>query len=515
MTAEKEQPVPPRSYLLLILLFSGLKLLLHFLANSNYGLHSDELYYISLGKHLQWGYLDNGPFTPAVAAFIAQINESSTFLYRLLPTIFSAATVCLAGLASWYLGGGRLAIAISCTAMLCSPAYLATGYFLQPVAFEQFFWTAGAFFLLRFFQTQRLFLLLIASASFACGTLNKYSVIVYFVALVAGLLIYNRKDFKPAAIWAVIAAGLLIIPNLMWQINNDLPFLRYLTVLKEKTVEPNAGEFLLQQLLAHGSGLAVWSAGLISLLFWPALRRYRFLAFATLLIIAFFTISGGKIYYTLGAFPLLFAAGSVCWEKLLCKAPRFWTYNLFCLHLLPVLVALPAIIPVLPLHHMFGYFKAVAPYTAHTALLEWPDGNKHDLPAFYADMLGWPELSAQVDSAYKTLNQTQKNDMMIVTDGYAVTAALSHFKKPDLPAVHTCDNSITQWSAADPESGNVLLITCKSQADVSRLARKTLLLNTFTQPHAIGHGTKTYLLIRPLPAFSDWYKSERKKFVGR
>ncbi|PST83952.1 hypothetical protein C7T94_04195 [Pedobacter yulinensis] len=514
MIAENKYTALPASYRLLILGFVLCKIILHFAANANYGLHADELYYIALGKNLQPGYLDNGPFTPWIAALYPAGRDISAFVYRLLPTLFSAATVGLSGLAAFRLGGGRLAVAITCTALLCSPAYLATGYFLQPVAFEPFFWTAGAFFLLRYVQTAQPAQAVWASLAFALGILNKYSTLLYFLALLPGLLISFRRTQQGSPFWPAVLPGLLLLlPNLFWQIQHDFPFVRYLSVLKANTPETGAWNFLLEQVLAHGSGLAVWSAGLVALLFLPHFRPYRFLGSAMLAILVFFMYSGGKIYYMLGAMPLLLAAGGVCWEKLLGRLAAFWTYNLFALHLL-VLAALPALVPILPLQAMLNYFNTTASYTANTALLEWPDGRKHQLPAFYADMLGWETLTMQADSAYRALDPATKSRLTVVTDGYAVTAALIHYKPASFPAVHACDNSVLEWSFPRLPDGPILFITDKSTAGVSALAPQAVLLCTFRQPTAIGNGTNTFLLPSPQPGFSAWYRAEREKFTG-
>ena len=40
----------------LIYIFCGIKLLIHFLTNTKYGLHRDEYLYWSDGLHLDWGF---------------------------------------------------------------------------------------------------------------------------------------------------------------------------------------------------------------------------------------------------------------------------------------------------------------------------------------------------------------------------------------------------------------------------------------------------------------------------
>src|SRR5438270_8534293 len=85
------------------------KLLLHlFTSVRNYGYFRDELYYLDLARHLDWGYVDCAPLI-AVYAKIALLLGGSLAALRILPALAGTALVALSILIARELGGGRYA----------------------------------------------------------------------------------------------------------------------------------------------------------------------------------------------------------------------------------------------------------------------------------------------------------------------------------------------------------------------------------------------------------------------
>lgn len=504
----------PKNYQLLISGFALAKLALHFAANANYGLHADELYYIALSKHLQWGYLDNSPLIGFITAFSRLCFGESAFAYRVFPTLFSAATVYLTGLATYNLGGKKLAITLTGAAMLCSPAYLATSYFLQPVAFEQFYWTAMGFCLLRYIQTGKQSFIYSCAILLGLGILNKYTILIYAFAIGIGILITKSRQKIQLSnlLMPAFICLLFVLPNILWQIQHHFPVLRYVSIVKSHQGYKGISDYLFQFFFMHGSAVAVWLAGLGYLLFSKQHIDYRFIAWAFVFTaITLFTLQG-KIYYGLGAFPLLFSAGGVCWEEMLKRSAAFFRYCFFAVLALPALIALPAVIPILPFNGMLYYFKLMRTYTHITQPLMWEDGQAHPIPQFYADMLGWRELAQLANKAGSLLTAEQRKHAVILTEQYPVTGAVSYYSSDQLPIISP-NNSFIIWSPKELKADYVIYFSRKGKGEISALANGITDAGTLQRPLAREHGIHVYVLYQTSAILKEKYLQQRNKFL--
>ncbi len=501
----------------LIFAFALVKLVVHFVANHNYGIHGDELYYIALSRHLEWGYLDNSPLIAFVAKISAWCFGESVFAWRVIPSLFSALTVGLVGLITRDLGGRRFAISVACLGMICSPALLATSYFLQPVAFDIFLWTLLGFLLIRFIQTEKSPYLYGAAVAIGVGILNKYTILLYVIVLLSGLLLTpQRRLINPINLVEAFAIALLIsAPNLIWQGTHHFPVFNYLGVVSKHNMYPGAGELLFQLTFFHGAGMAVWLAGLSYLLFdQQEIGKYRFLAIAFLLIVVALILLRGKIYYSLGAFPVLFAIGGICWEIMLHRFKYIPQAILLGLIIVTSLIALPVVLPALPFNTTKAYIQLMRRYTTLTQPFQWDDGQLHSLPQFYADMLGWQKLAAKTAGVCRQIGGYDCRQSVILTDAYAVAGALSFYLPAYSPQVISADNSLLLWSSKTLYQQRVIYLSRESLATVSALAEGVQFIGTVQNPDASVRGMNIYLLNKPNEVLKQRYQSARQKFLG-
>src|SRR5450755_4338171 len=115
--------LPPLATGVLIAL-CAVKLLLHiFTSLRHYGYFRDELYYLDMARHLDWGYVDAAPLI-AVYSRAAMLMGGSLAALRTLPALAGSALVALTMLIARELGGGWYAQLLAGIAILLCPAFL-------------------------------------------------------------------------------------------------------------------------------------------------------------------------------------------------------------------------------------------------------------------------------------------------------------------------------------------------------------------------------------------------------
>src|SRR5271163_4370239 len=86
--------LPPIATGILIAVCAG-KLLLHLLTSvQRYGYFRDELYYLDLARHLDWGYVDCAPLV-ALYAKAALLLGGSLAVLRMIPALAGVALIVL------------------------------------------------------------------------------------------------------------------------------------------------------------------------------------------------------------------------------------------------------------------------------------------------------------------------------------------------------------------------------------------------------------------------------------
>jgi 4-amino-4-deoxy-L-arabinose transferase-like glycosyltransferase len=243
------------------------KLLLHLATASRYGYFGDELYFMACGEHLDWGYVDQPPLVALVAWLVRHTLGTSLLAMRLPSALAGAALVLLAALLARELGGGRFAMGLAALSVALAPVYLVMHYLFTMNAFEPLFWTACALVVVRLVKTgdQRLWLAFGAIAGL--GLQNKYSMAVFAGALVAGVVLSpERRAFAKPWIWlGGLVAGLVFLPNVIWNVQHGWPFLELMRNIRAsgRDVVVSPAEYVLRQVLNMGPTAApVWLAGL-------------------------------------------------------------------------------------------------------------------------------------------------------------------------------------------------------------------------------------------------------------
>jgi 4-amino-4-deoxy-L-arabinose transferase-like glycosyltransferase len=257
--------LPPLAVAILIVL-CAVKLLLHiFISVRHYGYFRDELYYLDMARHLDWGYVDAAPLI-AVYAKIALWMGGSLAALRILPALAGAALVALTMLIALELGGGRYAQLVSGIAALLCPAFLSVDSLLTMNVFEPLFWMSCIWVVIRILRTGDSRLWLWFGVLAGLGLENKHSTLSFGFAVVVGLLpTQHRREFARPWIWiAGLIALALFLPNIVWQIRHHFPTIEDLANVRRegKNVVLGPLAFVKEQVMdMHPILFPVWVAG--------------------------------------------------------------------------------------------------------------------------------------------------------------------------------------------------------------------------------------------------------------
>jgi 4-amino-4-deoxy-L-arabinose transferase-like glycosyltransferase len=403
----------------LIILLAIIKFILPFiLPAAIYELHRDEYLYYEQGQHLALGYLENPPLI-SYMAMISSWFGGSEFVIKCWPALAGAATLILTCMLTAELGGNRFAQFLAGLGIM-SGAYMRIHYLFQPNFLDIFFWTLAIYFLVRFINSGRSYLIYCMVFSLAFGWWSKYSILFMIIALLGGLLLtQHRKIFTKKHTWMAAGAGiLLVVPNLVWQYLHNWPLIHHMNELRETQLGYiSPFDFLKEQLLMLISFSPVWIIGLFWLL---KNNKYRIVGYIYLLIILLLMFGSGKGYYALGAYPMLIAAGAVAWQNLSLK--KIWIRpTLATLILVTMVLIVPALLPIWEPQQLAAFNKK------NKVENKWEDQQLHPISQDFGDMLGWKELAVKSETYFQSLPDSIKTRTIIFCGNYGQAGSLKFY----------------------------------------------------------------------------------------
>ena len=475
----------------ILAILTGVTLFLHALAIRHYGFFRDELYYMACARHLAWGYIDQPPLVALVARISHRLLGNSLVAIRAFPALAGAAVVLFTGLFARDLGGGRFAQFLAAIAILFAPACLAFSSFYSMNAFEPLFWLGCAWIALRILQGASPRLWLLFGLIAGLGIENKHTMIVFGFALVCGLLFSGHARLvKSSWFWLGGAVAFLIfLPNLHWEVTHGFPqieVVRNAQLFKNEQI--GLGRFFFDQaLFVQPLTYLLCLGGMAWVFFEKEGKRYAFLGWTYLVVLAVFIALDGKSYYVVPVYPILVAAGAVAFEHALHS--RAFRASFVALLLLGGLVALPLGLPILPVNVFLRYLRVVPYGTVKTER----DATVA-LPQLYADMFGWQNLAEQIARVYDSLPPDERPGCAIAAGNYGEAGAIDYYGPAlGLPPAISGHNSYYDWGPRNYSGSCVILFG----------ERSTELTQYFGEVHRVATITNPYVMPseRNVPVF--------------
>ncbi len=162
---------------------------------------------------------------------------------------------------------------------------------------------------------------------------------------------------------------------------------------------------------------------------------------------------------------------------------------------LPYLYFIPQLTPILP----------IETYVSYKGLEEI--GGRVELTGDYADMFGWEEQVALVDSVYRSLSPNEQANCVLWAENYGEAGALKILrKKYDLPNPISRHGSFWSWGYGNPEAA-VWISLGNETPSVEYVFEEVELVKLITHRYAIGeeNGIPLYICRKPQIDIPQWW----------
>jgi 4-amino-4-deoxy-L-arabinose transferase-like glycosyltransferase len=422
--------------------------ILHIATNGRYGFHRDELQVLDDARHLDWGFIVYPPFTPFIERVGLELFGVSLIGLRMFSVLAQAIALIITGLMARELGANRLAQVVAALAVAVSPLPLFEGTEFQYSTFDYLWFVLIAYFFIRLLKSENPRWWLAIGAAIGFGMMTKYTMGFFVVGIVGGVFFTPaRRYLKSPWLWCGATLAILIfLPNLVWQIRHGFVSLRFLQHIHARDVsQGRANGFLLGQFLVS-TNLLVSPLGLAGLFYFVAApdgKRYRLMGWLYLLPLVLLFLAKGRAYYLAPTYPMLFAAGSVLWERWTSSISLVWSRVVqgvtFAALAIGGVIAAALILPINP----------------HISTNNFALRNNGDL----REEIGFTDLVAAVAKVRDSLPSSEQASVGILTGNYGETGAIDLYGPAyNLPQALSGTNTAWFRGYGNPPPGTLIVV---------------------------------------------------------
>lgn len=447
--------------------------IVHLLTAGRYDFFRNELYFIVCGRHPAFGYVDQPPVIPLLAA-LTQAGGTNVWLLRLPAAIAAILLIPLCVAFAQLLGAGTRGAWLAAIAAASSPLITAMTATFTTSTFEPLAFSAVAYYVTRASIRNEPRALLWAGLIAGLTFEAKYGIAIWCAGLVIGLVLFGpRHLLRTREAWAAAGiAALIALPNIAWQIAHGLPFLEIVHNDNAGNLTGTPFVFTLDQIFSVNFLLApLWIAGIVAPFVSARLRQFRFLAVAFVVTALLVFGTHGKSYYMAGAYPAMFALGAAACTLLPRALVALWAV----LAAANGILALPLVLPVespaalrVALDHM-----ALRPKPVEIAGIGSP------LMEVFSDEFGWRDLARTVERIYASLPPAERAKTAIFAENYGDAGAIDVLGA-NLPPVIGGNNQYYLWGPRGYDGSSVIAVNvdparwaqfCDSARIVARFGR--------------------------------------------
>ncbi len=474
---------------------------LHLATSTRYGYFRDALYYLACSEHLAFGYVDQPPLIAVIGWFTRHTLGTSLPALLLWSALAGAARIILTAAFARELGAQRFGTVLAAVLAATPGVWWVIDHQFAMNAFEPLLWGGLAYVILRLIKTGNPKLWLVFGAIAGVGLQTKYSIVMFASALILGVLVSRQHKllFTPWILAGGAIAFLIFLPNLIWNIQHDFPFLELMRNIRAtgKDVVLSPVMYLVQQvLMMNPASFPFWFGGLLFYFFSRDAKNYRALGWTFVITIALFLITRGKDYYSAAAYVIVLAAGATATERLLARFPRQLILRTACFVWLAlgVLPLLPLVLPVLPIDTFLRY-QAHLPFEVPKTERSFVG---ETLPQYYADEFPWPGLVAEVARVYHSLTPEEQKRAAIYGNNYGQAAAVDFFgPQYGLPKAISGHQNYFLWGPRH-YTGDIMIILGEEEDEAGDDFESCRVAATLNNPYAYRYENRPVLLCRGL-----------------
>ncbi len=444
----------------LLALAGGISTLLLLTAlHPDYGWFLDEMYYLACARHPALGYPDHPPVAPLLLALHHALFGDALLGVRIWPALCGLGTMLLAARVAWRLGGSLASQILAAICIAGAPILLAVFSIYSSNCFDVFFWTLALTALIELGHTGDRRLWWVVGAAIGLGLESKHTIAILGVAIAGGTLLSSaRTQLLGRDVWIGVGIALaLFLPNLWWQVDHDWMSLElYASADRDSNIESSVLEVLDGQIGGFNPAtVPIWSAGLYLLLFSTRGRQHRQVGWTAAILFAVLLLGGrSRPDRIMGVYPVLFAAGAVQFEAVYARRGLGWLrVSLPAAVAVIGLAAAPLVVPILPV-------ELAARMTEATG----EDGEIHRevgrarllLPL--AHRQGNEEITSAAVRAWRSLEKEERENLLILAEGYAPASAIELNGPSELPDVYSPHQSYFLWGPPPVDPDRVIAV---------------------------------------------------------
>jgi hypothetical protein len=429
--------------------------LLHLAVAGRYDFFRDELYFIVCGRHPAFGYADQPPLVPLLAA-ATQVFGLHLVLLRLVPALCAAATVLVTAALARRVGAGPYGVALAATASAVAPIYLGLTTLLNTSMLEPLAWTLVALLAARAVLDGDGRAWILAGLVVGVALQAKYAIPFYLVPLGLALVLtgHVRALARRELADGIGIAFVIAVPSVVWQLTHGLPFRDLVhagAAGKNTVLRPVA--FVVNQIQVMNPVLApLWLAGLVAPFVDRRLAPWRFASLAFVMTYALMMAMHAKDYYLVPAYAAMFAIGGAAVEAWIRSRTKRTIYLAASVGLSAI--AAPVALPILDPPVLLAYMKAI-----HANPTPTETRGQSPLPQEFADMIGWRTYVKQVAEVYRALPPEDQARAALLTSNYGEAAAIDLYGPAEgLPPAISGHNQYWYWGPRGHDGSVVLRI---------------------------------------------------------